>query len=262
MIEKIISGGQTGADRAALDAAIRLGIPHGGWIPKGRLAEDGPLPQRYRLQEMQSDSYPARTEQNVIDSDGTLIIARGKMTGGSDYTRKMTLKHRKQLLGIDLNLTGHYDAASLIVSWIKLQRVKILNVAGPRASKDPEIYRDVVTILERTIQILKDKERRANSEPSEPPKTVEETVDRLVAEMPLKDKTSLANMEEADLVELHFSLGIYVRNKFLYPRNEKLLESCRQKGMDKYLHWDQASLVIIKELWRRLRESHILRIVK
>jgi len=262
MIEKIISGGQTGADRAALDAAIRLGIPHGGWIPKGRLAEDGPLPQRYRLQEMQSDSYPARTEQNVIDSDGTLIIARGKMTGGSDYTRKMTLKHRKQLLGIDLNLTGHYDAASLIVSWIKLQRVKILNVAGPRASKDPEIYRDVVTILEKTIQILKDKERRANSEPSEPPKTVEETVDRLVAEMPLKDKTSLANMEEADLVELHFSLGIYVRNKFLYPRNEKLLESCRQKGMDKYLHWDQASLVIIKELWRRLRESHILRIVK
>ena len=262
MIEKIISGGQTGADRAALDAAIRLGIPHGGWIPKGRLAEDGPLPQRYRLQEMQSDSYPARTEQNVIDSDGTLIIARGKLTGGSDYTRKMTLKHRKQLLGIDLNLTGHYDAASLIVSWIKLQRVKILNVAGPRASKDPEIYRDVVTILERTIQILKDKERRANSEPSEPPKTVEETVDRLVAEMPLKDKTSLANMEEADLVELHFSLGIYVRNKFLYPRNEKLLESCRQKAMDKYLHWDQASLVIIKELWRRLRESHILRIVK
>jgi len=262
MIEKIISGGQTGADRAALDAAIRLGIPHGGWIPKGRLAEDGPLPQRYRLQEMQSDSYPARTEQNVIDSDGTLIIARGKLTGGSDYTRKMTLKHRKQLLGIDLNLTGHYDAASLIVSWIKLQRVKILNVAGPRASKDPEIYRDVVTILEKTIQILKDKERRANSEPSEPPKTVEETVDRLVAEMPLKDKTSLANMEEADLVELHFSLGIYVRNKFLYPRNEKLLESCRQKGMDKYLHWDQASLVIIKELWRRLRESHILRIVK
>jgi hypothetical protein len=253
MIEKIISGGQTGADRAALDVAIRLGIPHGGWIPKGRIAEDGRLSERYRLQEIPTDSYPARTEQNVIDSDGTLIIARGKLTGGSNYTRKMTLKHKKQLLGIDLNLISHFDGASLAASWIKLQRVKILNVAGPRASKDFEIYRDVVTILEKTIQILKDKERRANSEPSEPPKTVEETVDRLVAEMPLKDKTSLANMEEADLVELHFSLGIYVRNKFLYPRNEKLLESCRQKGMDKYLHWDQASLVIIKELWRRLR---------
>lgn len=96
--KKIVSGGQTGADRAALDVAIKLNIPHGGWIPNGRLAEDGPLPDKYQLQEMPTDSYPARTEQNVIDSDGTLIIARGKLTGGSDYTREMELKHKKQLL--------------------------------------------------------------------------------------------------------------------------------------------------------------------
>ena len=262
MIERIISGGQTGADRAALDVAIRLGIPHGGWIPKGRLAEDGPIHERYRLQEMPTESYPARTEQNVIDSDGTLIIARGQLTGGSDYTRKMTLKHRKQLLGIDLNLTDHYDAASLIASWIKLQKVDTLNVAGPRASKDPEIYRDVVTILEKTVQILRDEDKRAISKPSGLPKTVEDAVKRLVAEMALKDKTTLANMEETDLIALHFTLGIYIRNKYLYPRNKKLLESCRQKALDKYLHWDQASMVIIKELWRRLRQSHKLRVVK
>jgi len=97
MIKKIISGGQTGADRAALDVAIKLSIPHGGWIPKGRKAEDGPLPEIYKLKEMPTDSYPARTEQNVIDSDGTLIIARGKLTGGTDYTRQMTLKNKKQL---------------------------------------------------------------------------------------------------------------------------------------------------------------------
>ena len=106
MIKKIISGGQTGADRAALDVALKLGIRHGGWIPKGRIAEDGPLPEKYKLQEMPTDSYEARTEKNVQDSDGTLIIARGKLTGGTDYTRKMTLKHKKQLLGIDLSLTG------------------------------------------------------------------------------------------------------------------------------------------------------------
>jgi hypothetical protein len=76
MIKKIISGGQTVADRAALDTAIKLKIPHGGWIPKGRKAEDGPLPEMYQLQEMPTESYSARTEQNVIDSDGTLIIAR------------------------------------------------------------------------------------------------------------------------------------------------------------------------------------------
>ena len=86
---------------------------------------------------MPTDSYPARIEQNVINSDGPLIIARGKLTGGSDYTRKMTLKHKKQLLGIDLNLTSHYDAAYLIVSWIRMQRVEVLNIAGPRASRIP-----------------------------------------------------------------------------------------------------------------------------
>ena len=158
MLKKIMSGGQTGADRAALDVALKFDIPHGGWIPKGRKTEKGPLPVKYQLQEMPTDSYPARTEKNVIDSDGTLIIARGKLTGGSDYTRKMTLKHRKQLLGIDLNLTGHYDAASLAASWIRMQHVKVLNVAGPRASEDRQIYSDVVIILEQVIQILTDED--------------------------------------------------------------------------------------------------------
>ena len=97
MLKKIISGGQTGADRAALDVAIKLSIPHGGWIPKGRLTEEGRLPQRYQLQEMPTESYPLRTEQNVIDSDGTLIVAHGKLTGGSDCTREMALKHNEMV---------------------------------------------------------------------------------------------------------------------------------------------------------------------
>ena len=261
MIKKIISGGQTGADRAALDVAINLGIPHGGWIPKGRITEKGPLPERYRLQEMPTDSYPTRTEQNVIDSDGTLIVARGKLTGGTDYTRQMTLKHKKQLLGIDLEQTNHYEAASLVASWIKMRRIEILNVAGPRASKDRQIYSDVITILERAIQILRDEESRSDTKPQQP-ETVNEAVERLVAELPLKDKTTIANMDEDDLVDLHFSLGLGIRNKFLYPENEKLLESCRYVSKDKFLHWDQASAVIIKELWKRLKKSHKMRVVK
>ena len=98
MLEKIVSEGQTGADRAALDFAIKHGIPHRGRVPKGRLAEDGPLADRYELKEMPSDSYPARTEQNVIDSDGTLIISHGPLTGGSDYTREKAKKHKKPCL--------------------------------------------------------------------------------------------------------------------------------------------------------------------
>ena len=86
MLKKIVSCGQTGAEHAALDVAIMFNIPHGGWIPKGRLAEDGPLPDKYQLQEMLTNSYTKRTEQNVIDSDGTVIISHGRLTGGTDHT--------------------------------------------------------------------------------------------------------------------------------------------------------------------------------
>ena len=153
MLKKIISGGQTGVDRAALDVAIRLGIPHGGWLPKGRFTEDGPLPAQYILEEMPTDSYRERTEKNVMESDGTLIISRGSPTGGTDYTRIQVLRHRKQLLGIDLNNQSNIrEAASLIASWIELQHIAILNVAGPRASKDPAIYQDTMNLLIFALQ--------------------------------------------------------------------------------------------------------------
>lgn len=153
MLRKIISGGQTGVDRAALDAAMRLGIAHGGWIPKGRLTEDGPLPPQYQLKEMPTEEYAARTEKNVLDSDGTLIISRGSPTGGTDYTRKMALKYGKHLLHIDLS-TGQRpaDAGSLIASWIDMNRIETLNVAGPRASNDPTIYMEAVTIITQALQ--------------------------------------------------------------------------------------------------------------
>jgi hypothetical protein len=271
MIKKIISGGQTGADRAALDVALKFGIPHGGWVPKGRKAEDGPLPEIYRLQEMPTESYEARTEQNVIESDGTVIIARGKLTGGSDYTRKMTLKHKKQLLGIDLNLISHFDGASLAASWIKLQRVQVLNVAGSRASEDQQIYSDVVIILEKVLQILTDEQRKsiieldrpAKGSSLEPPKTVEKAVERLTDELSLKDKTTIANMDENDLSALQTSLGSYIKNEFgILSGNRDLLSSCEVVTGGDYLHPDFVPTVVIRELWKRLRESHKLRVVK
>ena len=98
MVKKIISGGQTGADRAALDVAMELGIEHGGWIPKGRKTENGRLPNKYQLKEMPTASYSKRTEQNIIDSHGTLIISHGKLTGGSALTRRLAKKHKKPCL--------------------------------------------------------------------------------------------------------------------------------------------------------------------
>lgn len=153
MLKTIISGGQTGVDRAALDVAMRVGIAHGGWIPKGRRTEEGPLPDHYQLKEMPTDDYEARTEKNVLDADGTLLISRGSPTGGSDLTRKMALKHGKQLLHIDLSMGQRpSDAGSLIASWIDMNRIETLNVAGPRASHDSSIYRDAVNILTHALQ--------------------------------------------------------------------------------------------------------------
>jgi hypothetical protein len=148
MVNKIISGGQTGADRAALDVAIKSGILHGGWIPNGRLTENGRLDDKYHLKEMKTANYNKRTEQNVIDSDGTLLISHGKLTGGSDYTRDMVLRHGRPWLHIDLTKTGSFPAAKQIRSWLAEHEIEVLNVAGPRASKDPAIYQATVDILE------------------------------------------------------------------------------------------------------------------
>jgi hypothetical protein len=150
-ITKIISGGQTGADQAALDVAIEKGIPHGGWIPKGRLTEAGMLPEKYQLKEMETASYPLRTEQNVIDSDGTLIVSHGELTGGSAYTREMAEKHRKPWIHIDADVTPMKEAIKLAWSWISENQVEVLNVAGARPSQDAKIYPTARGILEALL---------------------------------------------------------------------------------------------------------------
>ena len=151
MLTKIISGGQTGADRAALDVAIALDIPHGGWIPKGRKTEDGILPDKYKLQEMPTASYPKRTEKNILDSDGTLIFSRGKLTGGSALTRKLAKQHERPWLHVDLDKVVGTGAVHIIAVWIDENDIEILNVAGPRASKDPGIHDFVMGILEAVL---------------------------------------------------------------------------------------------------------------
>jgi len=144
---KIVSGGQTGADRAAIDAAIRLDLPYGGWLPRGRKTEDGTLPLRYALEEMDSDKYRDRTEQNIIDSDGTLIVTYGPLTGGSAMTESMALRHDRPCLILDLELVAMDKAVAALETWLKRYGVRVLNVAGPRASKEPRIYDAVRKLL-------------------------------------------------------------------------------------------------------------------
>jgi len=144
---KIISGGQTGADRAAIDVAIRLGLPYGGWLPRGRKTEDGPLPASYALRELDSDKYRDRTEKNVLDSDGTLIVSFGPLTGGSALTESLALRHDRPCLIIDLDEVPCAQAAEAVETWLDRYKVRVMNVAGPRASGEPRIYSAVCDML-------------------------------------------------------------------------------------------------------------------
>jgi hypothetical protein len=137
MVAKIISGGQTGVDRAALDVALELGLPCGGWCPKGRRAEDGPIPERYPLRETSSPAYPQRTRCNVLDSDGTLILMRGRPTGGTALTLQIAAENAKPYLVIDLN--GELDPVR-VRTWCRTHQIRVLNVAGARESETPGIY--------------------------------------------------------------------------------------------------------------------------
>lgn len=151
LIKKIISGGQTGADQGALDAAMELGIEHGGWIPKGRKTEKGPLPACYNLKEMPTADYAQRTRQNVLDSDGTLIISNGALTGGSALTRELAEKYHRPWFHADMLKLSVPQAAEKIRSWIRENNIEVLNVAGPRASNDANIHDLTFNILKTVL---------------------------------------------------------------------------------------------------------------
>lgn len=153
MIKKIISGGQTGVDRAALDAAIQRNIPHGGWCPMGRRAEDGTIDTRYQLLETTSHDYSQRTEYNVTDADGTLILNMGSLEGGTAFTMRVAQSISKPCLILDLH--GPVDT-TVAHAWLTGNNIQILNVAGPRESRYPGIYARAKTALELILTFIQE----------------------------------------------------------------------------------------------------------
>jgi hypothetical protein len=148
---KIVSGGQTGADRAALDFAIKHGFEHGGWCPKGRFAEDGPLADRYALQETPTQAYPQRTEWNVRDSDGTVVLTIAtSLSGGSRQTYLLAKKYKKPVLHLSRE-GGPASPEKDLRLFIRKHRIRVLNVAGPRASEEPEVAAFVKEVLKRAL---------------------------------------------------------------------------------------------------------------
>lgn len=148
LVIKIVSGGQTGADRAALDWAIDNSIPHGGWCPKGRKAEDGEIDARYQLQESTSASYLQRTEWNVRDSTGTVIFTlRTELSGGSKKTADFAKKHKKPWIHLHEDL-GIEECAAQLKRFIAENNVTVLNVAGSRGSKERGVAGFVCSVLQ------------------------------------------------------------------------------------------------------------------
>jgi len=149
MLMKIVSGGQTGVDRAALDAGLASGVAVGGWCPAGRRAEDGLIPECYPLRELDSPVYATRTEQNVIDSDATLVLNLGELADGTALTVQLSRKHRKPFLVVQLDENADPVA---VAAWIRELGVKVLNIAGPRESKCPGIHESALQFVRRLLQ--------------------------------------------------------------------------------------------------------------
>jgi hypothetical protein len=152
MIERIVAGGQTGVDRAGLDAGLAAGILVGGWCPHGRRAEDDEIPARYPLDETSSPDYRERTELNVRDSDGTLILARRqRLTGGTALARNLAERYGRPVMVVDLRTE---QGPGPVIAWLEENAIATLNVAGPRESQQPGIHDLAQAFMCRLIQAM------------------------------------------------------------------------------------------------------------
>ena len=151
-LSKLVTGGQTGVDRGALDAALAAGFPCGGWCPPGRAAEDGPISASYPMTEMPSGSYRERTKRNVVESDATLVIYFDRLQGGTEQTVLDCIEQAKPYKLIDAAEIAPARAAELAAQFIARQGVSVLNVAGPRASHAPAAHRYTAEAIARLLR--------------------------------------------------------------------------------------------------------------
>jgi hypothetical protein len=155
-IRKVVSGGQSGVDRAAFDFALEAGIEIGGFVPKNHLAEDGKISAKYpNLTETETENPAERTELNVINSDATLILSHGKLLGGSQLTKEFAEKHHKPFLHVVFSAATVDEAIIEMASWLDSIECEALNIAGSRASEDREIYAKTKVFLEKLFQRIK-----------------------------------------------------------------------------------------------------------
>lgn len=270
MIKKIVSNGRTDVARGALDAAIALDIPHGGWTSGDGAHGGKPLPDKYHLQKTKSKNSVRCVERNVKDSDGTLILTfTDEMSQDSSAARKSSERLKKPWLLINVNRTGTFQAAQTIHEWLKEHGIRVVHVVGSTNETSPK-KADALTssLLEAAFYLgLIERNMTATSLPpgigeTPPPASIDGIVRQLSDEMTLKDKVIVANMQEAQLELLQPTLG-----RHILVRLEKWQDSpgprFSLKDLDKGItDVDDLSHLIIKELWQKLRTTHRMRLVK
>jgi Circularly permutated YpsA SLOG family len=153
-LQKIVSGGQTGVDRGALDAALELGFPCGGWCPEGRKAEDGIIDARYPVTALQGAKYRERTIQNIIDSDGTVVLYFDYLQGGTEQTVVHSIRRRRPYKIVDGAVLSAKHGASLAAEFVARHDICVLNVAGPRQSKEPRAYAYAYALISELLMPL------------------------------------------------------------------------------------------------------------
>lgn len=273
-IVKIISGGQPGADQAALDAAMELGIDHGGWIAKDRLTEEGPLPEKYNLEETPTGGDSGSSERNVLDADGTVVITRGQPTGASKRTVALARRHGRPCLHLDLYKVHPLKASSKLHQWILAHGVKVLNVAGSRSAEDRAIYNDAYQVIWGLFVLdtlgadqgpdagafrLEDLSRKI----AQWPETVEAAVDFLERYLSLEQRVGISRMNERALGEVQAGIGGWIGDTLGLRRgNQKLLKNVEVWAARTIGSADEATFVILDALAQRLRQTHRLRVIK
>ena len=274
MFRKIVSGAESGVELAAMDLALRLGMACGGWTPKEPASTRIEFNRKYNLRATPAIGYQQAVEHNVQDADGLLLITRGGMNPKSRYAAKTALSHQKQLLHADLQQHSQFEAASLISSWVKIQRPGQLYITGTNAVDDQTIYQHTLKILETAFYLDFVKSgigtdfRQMNISTSQLPlkdypRTIEAAVKRLKTDLPLKDRTLMANLQANELDQLRDGLGEYIKQAFgLYTGNEALTQACAQAGNLQNPLPDEACHVILRALWADLQLTHKLRVIK
>lgn len=274
MIEKIISNGQPGVGRAALDAAMKLGIAHGGSISPGGMAEGALSSDPLDPREITAQSHPERTKNHIRESCGTLILTCGDALEQVEFIIKIATRFSKPNLHVDLKTLTAFTAATRVNDWIVDNDIKVLNVAGPGAPHNPALYQAALDLIQAVFFLNLTETNLSNpiqtqsmtgvaaGQPGSPQR-IEDAVVLIQSQMSLKDRTIMANLREEELPPLQLTLGLYIKKRLdQWLLNHAFSTSCLAAAKDEGMDETNVAMLVIKKLWRSLRATHRLRVIK